>query len=94
MRACSSNLPGYAGFQPQSIPNIERPDWGGINPRLTNSRDYHRDYSSECNANLEAIAANRVSSTVTNAGPARQLHRKLLSMQGKLPEGGSRFWDY
>jgi hypothetical protein len=43
---------------------------------------------------LEAIAANRVSAEVTNAGPARQLHRKLLSMQGKLPEGGSRFWDY
>ena len=53
-----------------------------------------RDYSAACKANLEAIAANRVSTTVTNAGPARQLHRKLLSMQGKLPEGGSRFWDY
>jgi hypothetical protein len=52
------------------------------------------DYGSACKANLEAIAANRVSAEVTNAGPARQLHRKLLSMQGKLPEGGSRFWDY
>ena len=54
----------------------------------------HRDYGYACKANLEAITANRVSTAVTNAGPARQLHRKLLSMQGKLPEGGSRFWDY
>jgi hypothetical protein len=88
------NLPGYAGFEPQSTPNVARPDWAGINPRLTNSRDYHRDYSHACKQNLEAIAANRVSTAVTNAGPARQLHRKLLSQQGKLPEGGPPSWEY
>ena len=52
----------------------------------------NRDYGYAAKAQLEAIAANRQYTSA--AGPARQLHRKLLSMEGKLPEGGSRFWDY
>jgi hypothetical protein len=53
----------------------------------------YRDYGFAAKAQLESIASNR-QSTCPGAGPARQLHRKLLSMEGKLPEGGSRFWDY
>ena len=37
-----SHLPGYLGFEPQSVKNIERPDFKGINPRLTCNKDFHR----------------------------------------------------